>query len=68
MSSLAKGFVFGGLEVGENCAWCLVIGVIFIGLEAAKRWGGMSFKVIIWEVKKQRGRLFYGALTPLDTM
>ena len=43
MSSLAKGFVLGGLEVGENCAWCLVIVVIFMrvgGAEVGLGWGG----------------------------
>ena len=37
MSSLAKGFTWGGLEVGENYAWCLVIVVIFMGLGGGKR-------------------------------
>ena len=39
MSRLAQGFVLGALEVGENCAWCLVIVAIFVGLGRAKRWG-----------------------------
>ena len=34
MSSLAKGFTWGGLEVGENYAWCLVI---FMGLGGGKK-------------------------------
>ena len=37
MSSLAKGFTLGGLELGENHVWCLVIVVIFMGLGGAKR-------------------------------
>ena len=40
MIRLAKGFILGALEVGENCAWCLVIVAIFVGLGRAKRWGG----------------------------
>ena len=36
MSSLATGFELGGLEVGENCAWCLVI---FMGLRGGHMGG-----------------------------
>ena len=38
-SSLAKGFAWGGLEVGEKNAWCLVIVVTIMGRGGAKRWG-----------------------------
>ena len=38
-SSLAKGFAWGGLEVGEKNTWCLVIAVTIMGRGGAKRWG-----------------------------
>ena len=30
---------FLGLVVGGNYVWCLVVVVIFMGFEGAKRWG-----------------------------
>ena len=36
------------------------------GAWRSKEVGGRKFKVIIWDVKEQRGRPFYGELTPLD--
>ena len=30
---------FVGLVVGGNYVWCLVVVVIFMGFEGAKRWG-----------------------------
>ena len=38
MNDLVKGFALGGLEVGENYVWCLVIVVVFMELGGAKRW------------------------------
>ena len=61
VSSLAKEFTWGGLEVGENYAWCFVI-------EQRGRRGGEFF--IILEVRGQetKGDTFLGGLTPLDTI
>ena len=39
---------FVGLVVGENFVWCLVVIVIFMGFEGAKRSGEENFKVMIW--------------------
>ena len=38
------------------------------GAQRNKEMGGRSFKVIIWEVKKERGRPFLWGLTLLDTV
>ena len=58
------------LEVGGNYVCCLLIIVIFMGLEGAKRYG-RGFKLIVWrEAKggnhkiKGRGALFIGELIP----
>ena len=60
MSSLAKGFTWGGLEleVGENYAWCLVIVVIFMGPRRSK---GVrkSFKVINIRGQQTKGETFF---------
>ena len=62
VSSLAKEFTWGGLEVGENYAWCFVIE------QRGGRGGGKFF--IILEVRGQetKGDTFLGGLTPLDTI
>ena len=61
VSSLAKGFLWGGQEVGENYAWCLVIVVMFTGLGGAKRRGEGVF---VREAKKQRERPFLWGVDP----
>ena len=62
VSSLAKEFTWGGLEVGENYAWCFVIE------QRGGRGGGEFF--IILEVRGQetKGDTFLGGSTPLDTI
>ena len=54
VSSLAKEFTWGGLEVGENYAWCFVIE------QRGGRGGGEFF--IILEVRGQetKGDTFLG--------
>ena len=60
MSSLAKWFVFGGLEIEENCAWCLAILVIFMGLGAADSWGKGVLKLSYGRSRNKEGDLFMG--------
>lgn len=54
---VAKGHVWRGMEVVEKLVPCYIWHIY--GAWRSKEVGrGGSFKVIIWEVKKQRGRPF----------